>query len=212
MTQKIKAKIPKLKKEDRVKIIDRPDLLLVEPLTHQASIRYGHKSSWCTSTGNTKTFTGHIKTNILLHCIIYNVNEDGKRGEEKTKIAISKPKRSRSFKRIVCYDRFDRVFNMELLETLLNKEDFDILIDYLKIKSITVKRQLIKQQTSEFSIGNIVRCYSNKKIKIKFAEYDEVAYSKHLKRQSRPIWQAGNHYKNRHFVARVLQQPPYIHS
>ena len=199
MAKKIKVKIPKLKKEDRIKIIDRPDLLLVHPLTHNASIRYGHKSNWCTSTGNKKTFTDHIKNEVLLYCIIYKVDDNSKRISEKTKLAISKPKRTYNYRNVACYDRFDARFSLELLEALLNPSDFLVLTDYLKIKKETIIPKKVKQQTSEFKVGDFVSCIGNKRLKLNYHEYDDLGWAKYLKKQTNR-WRKTQYYKRSKFT------------
>ncbi len=197
MAKQIKAKIPKLKEADRVKIIDRPDILAVQPITHVASIRYGHKSSWCTATGNVKEFEKHSAKEILIYIIIYTLDEKGKRNGEKTKIAISKPKRIRTINKITCYDRFDATINIELVKTIIGSDDFETILNYLKIGVVRSKPQKLRQNTSEFKIGDLVKCLGKRRLKIKYFEFEEERWKIHLTKGRG--WQKALYYKESNF-------------
>ena len=199
MTKSRIKKIDRIKKQDRVKIVDRPDLLMVHPLTHAASIRYGHKSKWCTATGNSQMFNDYNKKGVLIYIIIYDLNDEGKRGEVKTKVAISKSSRSRTWKSVHCYDRFDRYLNIELLQALILKSDFKKLTEYLGIEEGKGKNGISKQQTREFSLGDIVSCSGDRNVLIKYMEYDEEGWGKHLKKTSVNRWRKTAAYKKRHY-------------
>ena len=93
-TQKVKPKkkviqTPKLTEADRIKLIDRPELLVVIPKTFQASVRYGAGTKWCTSTpSNNSHFASYIERGFLVYILYYNV-VDSKRATEKYKIALA---------------------------------------------------------------------------------------------------------------------------
>ena len=83
-----KIKTPKLKSEDRIKLIDRPDLLMVIPLTHAASVRYGANTEWCTAVPSSDvSFNDYTNEGFLVYIIYYNV-VNKKRSEERYKIAL----------------------------------------------------------------------------------------------------------------------------
>jgi hypothetical protein len=88
-TKRTEVKTPKLKAEDRVKLIDRADLLVVVPMTHQASVRYGHGAKWCTATPSQDMyFKRYTEKGFLVYIIKYATNGKN-RGDEITKMAIS---------------------------------------------------------------------------------------------------------------------------
>ena len=79
---------PKLTEKDRVKLIDRPEMLMVAPKTYPASVRYGSGSRWCTSIPSGRSFFDkYTKLGFLVYIIYYETLE-GKRGVEKTKVAL----------------------------------------------------------------------------------------------------------------------------
>jgi hypothetical protein len=81
-------KTPKLNRSDRYKIIDRPEILIVHPLTVQASIRYGHKAAWCTSKISDNRFMQYKRKGLLIYVLIYDVVDNKRMGDAKTKIAL----------------------------------------------------------------------------------------------------------------------------
>lgn len=82
-------KTAKLQPEDRVKLIDRPDLLVVIPKTHAAAVRYGNATSWCTSVVKCDYHFKLYNQNGFLVYIIYYVIDDDNQRQERSKIALA---------------------------------------------------------------------------------------------------------------------------
>ncbi len=81
-------KTPKLNSDERVKLIDRPDLLVVVPKTHAAAVRYGAGSKWCTSVvSDSSYFRQYTSKGFLVYMILYKTLK-GERSEEMTKVAM----------------------------------------------------------------------------------------------------------------------------
>jgi hypothetical protein len=82
-------KTAKLQPEDRVKLIDRPDLLVVIPKTHAAAVRYGNATSWCTSVvKHDDYFKLYNQNGFLVYIIYYAIDDDNQR-QERSKIALA---------------------------------------------------------------------------------------------------------------------------
>lgn len=188
--------IPKIKKEDRTKVIDRPDLLVVHPHTHHASKRYGHFSQWCTSTSNPNHWYRESRRSIILYCLIYNTL-DGKRVGEKTKVAIICPKRGeKRLDKVTCYDRQDNFFSMEVLQAFMTEQDLDTIKEYLKLKKQSTKP---KQVGLTFLPGQLVKCMTNTKVRLSFRSLDTEGWNKHLKRIRNRSWGSTEFYKKRYY-------------
>lgn len=60
----------KVKSNERVKIYDTDEWLVVVPLTHRASCKYGAYTSWCVAVpSNDSHFNRYIKNGILFYCL-----------------------------------------------------------------------------------------------------------------------------------------------
>lgn len=87
-----KVRTPKLRAEDRDKLIDEPGRLLVHCRTVAASVRYGAGTAWCISApGNTHFSSASYEKEATYILIIYR--NDGSK-EVFTKFCIRAPKRS----------------------------------------------------------------------------------------------------------------------
>ncbi len=157
--------IPKIKKDERIKLIDVPELLVVVPLTHSASKRYGHKTRWCTSTSSDTQWNGNTKNAVLIYILMYNTVE-GKRGSDAhTKVAIQR--KSRAIKWQI-FDTLDAQFDFSVLEWSLRQYDFRKLIDdYYSTKYKITSRKLFSHS---FEVGDIVQGVGNNIIKIRFGK------------------------------------------
>lgn len=65
------------------KLYDTEDFLLIIPLTHNASCKYGANTKWCTSSKNPKDFERHIGMGSLAYLIIKNKEIQNKLKNEK---------------------------------------------------------------------------------------------------------------------------------
>lgn len=73
-------------KEDHVNVLyETEDYLLVHPLTHRGSLKYGANTKWCTaSKNNPETFSSQVRNG----CLIYLIDKTGKRYTNLSKIAF----------------------------------------------------------------------------------------------------------------------------
>lgn len=73
-------------KEDHVNVLyETEDYLLIQPLTHRGSLKYGANTKWCTASKNhPDTFNHHIRNG----CLIYLIDKTGKRGVNYNKVAF----------------------------------------------------------------------------------------------------------------------------
>lgn len=193
-------KIPKIKKGDRIKVIDELEILVVQPLTHHASIRYGHKSGWCTATSNKNHFENETKNSILIYVILYEI-KDGKRGKEKTKIAIHKNKRIKGFKSLNFFDRLNDMFSVELLKVILKEEHYKKIMNFLGVKKEEINKKT-KMSNRFFKIGSLVKCNGNKIIRVDYHEYDEKAWEKYL--NTARYWSRNPRFKQRYTIFRYV--------
>lgn len=179
--------IPKIKPEERVKLIDIPELVVVHPLTHAASIRYGHKSDWCTSTSNKNEFQRHSRNGMLLYVLMFDT-EDGKRkGDAKTKMALYRRYRQTKRPKWDAYDLDDAGFNFDIISWMLQeKYQFSDIIDkyYNSHKKNLQKRKLIPNDNK---IGDIIEGKREKLIKLTVGEWKSRTRSYYNRRQGRWI-------------------------
>lgn len=135
-TVKEKVKTPKLTEDDRVKLIDQPDLLVVIPLTHQASVRYGSNTKWCTSLPSVKShFKGYTSEGFLVYILYYKV-VDGKRSDDKSKLALfvepdpNTPNETPEFSVWTVNDK--EVVDQSLIDILITEPILEKITEYSK--------------------------------------------------------------------------------
>lgn len=121
MAKKKKEPIPKIKSSDRVKLIDVPELLVVVPLTHAASVRYGHKSRWCTSKSTEGDFNTYTRQGILIYVLMFDTENGGRKGDAITKVALYRRK-SKVKPVWDCYDFYDQPFDPTPIKWLFDKK------------------------------------------------------------------------------------------
>ena len=177
MTRAEKIKIPKLTNEDRIKLIDKPDLLVVVPKTQQASIRYGAGSKWCTSTPSNKTsFNKYTQQGFLTYIIYYNTLNDD-RITEKTKVGLFiQINIKQNIMMVQGWDKQDNQIEKEILEHIvITPEINDILIKY-------TKNYIIDKYG--YDIGSEIKCTNHQgnfdliKVNIKSNNYESLIYLK----------------------------------
>ena len=103
----------------------------------------------------------------------------------------------------------DRNLDWALLSSISSSDEFiKSLIDgvlagitkYYKFRlDIKIQPKKIKQQTSEFKVGDFVSCISNTRIKINYYEYDELRWNKYKKSQPNR-WHTTLYHKRRKFA------------
>lgn len=150
---KTPVKTPKIGSEDRVKLIDRPEFLMVVPLTHAASVRYGNGTKWCTSVpSNKSSFEDYTKKGYLVYCLYYNVTSEGKRDKERSKIAIEitpEPNRIDTV-RLNAWSKSDKEIEFEIVDNILITEEM-----FAKILEYNI--EYIKNMYG-YTVGSEVEC------------------------------------------------------
>lgn len=135
------------KEEDRVKIYHDENLVVVAPLTHSSSCKYGAYTKWCTSVpSNDEHFNDYIKDGVLIYFIVrspYKKNKD-------YKFAYYHPFSEDGDERKGWYDMSDNQLNFDsesnsvdfnLIKFLIPDEVIKMVQDYIKTqKPIWMKR------------------------------------------------------------------------
>jgi hypothetical protein len=100
-------------KEGNVEILEENDsYILLRPLTHKASVKYGANTKWCTSGKNAGSlFNNYIRKGYLVYLISKNVMQN----KDYQKVAFYMEGTSALFGNIDSYDVMDRNFNDETM-------------------------------------------------------------------------------------------------
>lgn len=172
MTAKKKPKIKteKLKAEDRIKVINLPEIMVVVPLTIAASVRYGNDTNWCTSAPKNTHFRNYLRRGVFVFVLLYNVSkETGKRvGDAHTKIALYRRWNKKSTKKGVksqwsAYDMFDSSFDFKIAESLFEeKYGLTSKIDEIWEKEREKRKRDPKVFIHPFKEGDIIKGISKK--------------------------------------------------
>jgi hypothetical protein len=73
-----------VKKEDRVKIYQDENIVVVAPLTHRSSCKYGSHTKWCTAVpSNDEHFNHYIRHGVLIYFIIRSPHKNTTKTEYK---------------------------------------------------------------------------------------------------------------------------------
>ena len=98
----------KIADQERIKLFETDDFLLVVPLTHTASCKYGANTKWCvTEKDDDDMFKRHYKLAGLGFLIVKNPEMQEKLGNDKFAFYINKPKTAsaaRNPERVIVYD------------------------------------------------------------------------------------------------------------
>ncbi len=81
----------KIEPHEREKLYEDNNFLLVVPLTHTASCKYGANTKWCTSSSDDTMFKKHNRMGSLSYLIIKNKDLQEKLGSEKFGMYMNKP-------------------------------------------------------------------------------------------------------------------------
>jgi hypothetical protein len=141
----------KVGNEERIKLFENDDFLLVVPLTHTASCKYGAKTKWCTSAKDDDMFQRHDALGALGYLIIKNPDIAEKLGYEKFAFFLNAPSayygRNYNPERIVVYDELNQVIpNIMFLRMM------DEIGKYVDFKTMAEKFVSFTQE--KFSPGN----------------------------------------------------------
>lgn len=97
----------KIGDEERIKLYESDDFLLVVPLTHTASCKYGAHTKWCVTEKDPDMFERHYDMGSLGFIIVKNPEMKEKLGNDKFAFYVNRPtslERAESFDRIIIYD------------------------------------------------------------------------------------------------------------
>jgi len=181
MKKKKTTKIVRLKSTDRTKLIDKTNILLVVPETFQASVRYGHKSGWCTATpSDNHQFKSHKRRGLLIYMLLFNSDENKRIGDAVTKLAFFRRYRKNS--KWECYDFNDSQFDPASIFSI-SKEPIKEVIESEFDKRYTPRK--VKEPSYKFEVNQIVSGVQNTE------SVSKVIFGKYLSKY-RYVRRAGN--------------------
>ena len=102
----------KIGDEERIKLHDSDDFLLVAPLTHTASCKYGAGTKWCVTEKDPDMFERHYDMGSLGFLIPKSPELRDKMGNEKFAYYVNRPtsiKDTENIDRIIVYDDLNNV-------------------------------------------------------------------------------------------------------
>ena len=174
-------KIPKIKAADRVKLLDVPELLVVVTITHAASVRYGHKSSWCTATSKDKHFKNYTKRAVLIYVIMYRVIDGKRTGDATTKIALHRKYRQGA--KWQCHDFYDKRFDFTPLRWALDEKYnlSGIMGDYYA--SVRTTRKKTDRQLMDYEVGETLRGFLPGNLKLVVGKLTDRSYYSYRRRR-----------------------------
>lgn len=142
----------KVKNDERIKVFENERILVVEPLTHKASCKYGAYTQWCTAVvSNPDYFKRYSARGILLYIIIKSPYDDVKNKEYKIALNIADHG-------CTWYDQADNEFSGNPMSSLdeMEMEEFDPRIIRFLIPE-TVSNTIVKygeEKYNELKIKN----------------------------------------------------------
>ena len=119
----------KIEPSEREKIYEDNNFLLVVPLTHTASCKYGANTKWCTSSSDETMFKKHNKMGSLAYLIIKDEELKKKLESSKFGIYMNKPGENYLGGRypgpdgIIFYDEKNDVLNSNKIMNLFDRHD-----------------------------------------------------------------------------------------
>lgn len=140
----------KIDADERLKLYENDDFLLVAPLTHTASCKYGSGTKWCVTEKNSEMFERHYDVGSLAFLIVKNPEIQDKLNNTKFAFYVNKPSYDKSaddLKRVIVYDDADNVMP---LRSFLNFADNSEV--YLDVKNILNK--FMEYSKNKFSPEN----------------------------------------------------------
>lgn len=156
------------KPEDRDKIYQDENIVVVAPLTHRSSCKYGANTKWCTAVpSNDEYFRDYIFNGVLIYFIIRSPHKESKIPEYK--FAYYHAYDSSAIGEQGWYDMSDNAVNdenvdMNLLKFLIPDHIFDLVKEYIKSQKNTWKirqNEVRKNITNRFmsdpdNINNVI--------------------------------------------------------
>lgn len=115
----------KIADQERIKLFENDDFLLVIPLTHTASCKYGANTKWCiTQKDDEDMFKRHYKLAGLGFLIVKSPEMQERLGNDKFAFYINKPKTAdlgRNPERIVVYDDLGDIIPIRLFLNMVDR-------------------------------------------------------------------------------------------
>jgi len=156
----LKSLTKQVSDDDRVKIIDHPDFLVVSPKTHAASVKYGMGTSWCTAVGDDTAFRQYTNQGYLFYFIFYQTMATGKRIGERNKMALWQNKRTNKNE---WYDSSDQRIPESAIDLIIQKNVIETIQNYI---------DELKKSTDQFNVGDMVRVNDTYEIKLTGNDFD----------------------------------------
>ena len=153
------------KKEDRVKIYQDENIVVVVPLTHRSSCKYGAHTKWCTAVPSTdEHFNYYMQNGVLIYFIIRSPYKTPQRGDYK--FAYYQPFSKDAEELKGWYDMSDNQLELtgdeskvdkNLIKFLIPDEIFKLVTEYInEQKPVWVKRvKETKTKIAEYFINDI---------------------------------------------------------
>lgn len=151
------------KEEDRVKIYQDENLVVVAPLTHRSSCKYGSHTKWCTAVPSTdEHFNYYMQHGVLIYFIVRSPYKNNK--EYKFAYYHSFDEEASELKG--WYDMSDNQLDftgeqnsvdMNLIKFLIPDSVFDLFKEYIKTqKPIWVKRlKETRQEIAQYFVNDV---------------------------------------------------------
>lgn len=164
-----KTKKEKVSENESVKIYEDERILIVRPLTHKASCKYGKGTKWCTTQTNSGYFDRHTSGNQALYYIIM---KDFDISNKFYKIALNKIGKSENW-----YDSLDQVMpprEVDLLKTGLGKKVLNSIEENYWKSFVDQDKKLMEKFLSPENSITFEMLYSGNIIQTKISSLDLV--------------------------------------
>lgn len=147
----------KVASQERIKLFENEDFLLVLPLTHLASCKYGAKTKWCTSAKDDDMWQRHDALGTIGYLMIKNPELQEKLGYEKFAFFLNAPSAhyGKNFTpdRIVFYDELNHtipnIIFLRMMDEVGKYNDFktmaDLFVEYTQNKFSPDNKELIRR-------------------------------------------------------------------
>jgi len=140
----------KIGDDERIKLFETDDFLLVVPLTRTASCKYGAGTKWCTTEREDDQFERHFDMGSLAYLIVKNPEMQEKLANTKFAFFANRPKfvdGNKEIGRIVVYDDVNNVMPYQSFLNFVDNKEV-----YLDVKSALNK--FIEYAGEKFSPKN----------------------------------------------------------
>lgn len=142
---------------ERIKMFEDENFLFVIPLSHQASCKYGAKTTWCTSAKDDDMWSRHDSLGAAGYLMVKTPELQQKLGSEKFAFYLNAPSANygKNFTpdRIIFYDELNNpipnIIFLRMMDEVGEYNDFktiaDLFVEYTKNKFSPDNKQLLNQ-------------------------------------------------------------------